>query len=467
MNPSHIDKRLGTGRLGPGFVARSAFATALGLLLLFAGLLTAGPAQAKGDRDLTPKVIGGGIAPEGAWPSQAAILSSAVSNPYNAQFCGGTLIDQFWVLTAAHCVTDDEGNVAPASAVEVAIGINDLRNITALDRIDVEAIRVIPEWNPVDYDWDFALLELANPSAQPTTALIDSGQAGLTAEGEPGAVAGWGCAGTTACDFFPEQLREADVTFVSNTDCSNPFSYGGSFDPTSMICAGDYIDGLPDTCAGDSGGPLVAFGPGDTPLLAGITSWGNGCAQPLYPGVYSRVLAGREWITETIDGNIRLDLSLSGVGSGTVSSDPAGIDCGATCSAYFAQGTTVTLTATPAAGSTFTGWTGACSGTGSCEVTLDSIEQVGAGFTRAAPVVSLTARPAKRAARRKATFRFKASQSGSTFRCRLDGKSWGRCSSPKTYRNLKRGRKHAFRVRATKDGLTGPIKLYRWYLKRR
>jgi hypothetical protein len=97
---------------------------------------------------------------------------------------------------------------------------------------------------------------------------------------------------------------------------------------------------------------------------------------------------------------------------------------------------------------------------------MDSIHQVTADFTRAAPKVSLTARPAKRASRRVATFRFKSSQSGSTFRCRLDGKSWGKCSSPKTYRNLKRGRKHAFRVRATKDGLTGPIKLYRWYVKR-
>ncbi len=466
MNPSHIDKRLGTGRLGPGFVARSAFATALGLLLLFAGLLTAGPAQAKGDRDVTPKVIGGGVAPEGAWPSQAALLSSSISNPYNAQFCGGTLIDQFWVLTAAHCVTDDEGNVVPASAIEVAIGINDLTEIYAGDRIDVEAIRVIPEWNPVDYDWDFALLELSDPSTQPTTDLISPGQESLTADGEPAAVAGWGCAGTTTCETYPELLREADVTFVADSDCASPFSYGSGFDATSMICAGDFIDGLPDTCAGDSGGPLVAFGPGDTPLLAGITSWGNGCAEPLYPGVYARVLAGREWIDETIAGNVRLDVSKTGVGFGTVTSDPAGIDCGSTCSEYFSDGVTVALTATPESGSTFTGWSGDCSGTGTCEVTMDSIHQVTADFTRAAPKVSLTARPAKRASRRVATFRFKSSQSGSTFRCRLDGKSWGKCSSPKTYRNLKRGRKHAFRVRATKDGLTGPIKLYRWYVKR-
>ena len=439
------------------------------LALIVAGLLAAlaPPAQAKGGVQVTPRVIGGDVAAEGAWPSQAALLRSATLNPYSAQFCGGTLIDEFWVLTAAHCVTDDDGIVAPASSVEVAIGINDLTAIDSSDRIDLEAIRVIPEWTPISFEWDFALLELANPSAPPTTALIGPGQEALTVEGEPGAVAGWGCAGATACEFFPELLRDADVSFVSDTDCSSPFSYGTGFDPDSMICAGDYFDGLPDTCSGDSGGPLLAFGPGDTPLLAGLTSWGSGCATPLFPGVYSRVLAGREWIDETIAGNIRLDLQKSGVGSGTVTSDPAGIDCGSTCSAYFPQGATVTLTAAPAAGSTFTGWTGSCTGTGTCEVTMDSTHQVGAGFTRAAPVVSLTARPAKKTASRKATFRFRSSQSGSTFRCRLDGKSWGKCSSPKTYRNLQHGRNHAFRVRATRDGLTGPIKLYRWYVKRR
>lgn len=441
----------------------------LALALLLAGLLVAlaPAAQAKGGVEVTPKVIGGDVAAEGAWPSQVALLSAAVSNPYNAQFCGGTLIDEYWVLTAAHCVTDDDGNVAPAGAVEVAIGINDLTEIDGSDRIDVEAIRVIPEWNPVSYEWDFALLELSDPSAQSATALIGPGQEALTAEGEPGAVAGWGCAGTTSCEGYPELLREAEVSFVSDADCSSPFSYGANFDPDSMICAGDYFDGLPDTCSGDSGGPLVAFGPGDTPFLAGVTSWGSGCATPLFPGVYSRVLAGREWIDETIAGNIRLDLQKSGVGSGTVTSDPAGIACGSTCSAYFPQGGTVTLTATPAAGSTFTGWSGDCSGTGTCEVTMDSTRQVGAAFTRAAPAVSLTARPAKKTRSNRATFRFRSSQSGSTFRCRLDGKSWGRCSSPKTYRNLKRGRSHTFRVRATKDGLTGPIESFRWYVKRR
>jgi hypothetical protein len=76
-----------------------------------------------------------------------------------------------------------------------------------------------------------------------------------------------------------------------------------------------------------------------------------------------------------------LNIVKSGSGSGTVTSTPAGISCGGTCSSAYTAGSTITLTATPAAGSVFTGWTGACSGTGSCEVSMTSAKSVAAEFT--------------------------------------------------------------------------------------
>jgi uncharacterized repeat protein (TIGR02543 family) len=79
-------------------------------------------------------------------------------------------------------------------------------------------------------------------------------------------------------------------------------------------------------------------------------------------------------------GTQTLTVTKTGSGSGTVTSSPAGIDCGATCSASFTHGTSVTLTAMPAAGSTFTGWGGACSGTGTCTVTMDQDRSVTATF---------------------------------------------------------------------------------------
>ncbi len=76
----------------------------------------------------------------------------------------------------------------------------------------------------------------------------------------------------------------------------------------------------------------------------------------------------------------QLSVTKSGVGNGTVTSSPAGINCGATCSASFDHGTEVTLSATPAAGSFFAGWSGACSGAGSCKVSMSSAKSVGAEF---------------------------------------------------------------------------------------
>ena len=76
-----------------------------------------------------------------------------------------------------------------------------------------------------------------------------------------------------------------------------------------------------------------------------------------------------------------LTVSKAGTGSGTVNSSPAGIDCGPTCSAFFDTGTAVTLTALPASGSRFSGWSGACSGTGACQVTMSTALSVTATFT--------------------------------------------------------------------------------------
>jgi hypothetical protein len=80
-----------------------------------------------------------------------------------------------------------------------------------------------------------------------------------------------------------------------------------------------------------------------------------------------------------------LTATKSGTGSGTITSSPAGINCGATCSANYTTGTSVTLTATAGAGSTFGGWTGACTGTGACVVTVDAAKSVGAVFNANPP----------------------------------------------------------------------------------
>ncbi|HQR11684.1 MAG TPA: hypothetical protein PLW68_10185, partial [Casimicrobiaceae bacterium] len=87
-----------------------------------------------------------------------------------------------------------------------------------------------------------------------------------------------------------------------------------------------------------------------------------------------------------------LSVASAGNGAGLVTSNPAGINCGATCSASYTSGTVVTLTAAPTAPSVFAGWSGACSGTGSCVVTVDAAKSVTATFNTVPILVSAVSR---------------------------------------------------------------------------
>jgi hypothetical protein len=153
----------------------------------------------------------------------------------------------------------------------------------------------------------------------------------------------------------------------SNTVISAPTSGGTSpyhYQSDSFITGAPPIGMIVDLSGNLTG----------TPSVAGTYTFGV-CAVDL--------VGASSCGTTSIKVNPALVVSLAGIGSGTVTSSPAGISCGATCSAGFASGTSVTLTATPAVGSTFTGWSGACSGTGSCVVTMNANQTVTANFDSA------------------------------------------------------------------------------------
>ena len=155
--------------------------------------------------------------------------------------------------------------------------------------------------------------------------------------------------------------------------------------------------------------------------------------------------------------NRTLTVSKAGGGAGTVTSVDAQIGCGATCSHAYAQGTSVTLNASPAAGSKFAGWSGGgCSGTGSCVVAVNADTTVTATFNPAPPDTQLTNSKIN-AKKGSAKFTFNSTGSSTGFQCSLvkKGKSvkFSDCDSPKTYKNLKDG-KYSFQVRAV--GAGGP-----------
>ncbi len=154
-----------------------------------------------------------------------------------------------------------------------------------------------------------------------------------------------------------------------------------------------------------------------------------------------------------------LGVSLAGTGSGAVTG--SGISCPGGCVRLYPTGAVVSLTATPAAGSTFVGWGGACSGTGVCTVTLDSDQAVTATFKLGAPKISKAKIDHKH---HKATFKFNAGAATGT-QCALIKKPkkhkkapkphFSSCTSPKTYKPLKNG-KYTFEARALSNGSAGP-----------
>ncbi|MGH9245973.1 MAG: InlB B-repeat-containing protein [Acidimicrobiales bacterium] len=145
-------------------------------------------------------------------------------------------------------------------------------------------------------------------------------------------------------------------------------------------------------------------------------------------------------------------LPVETAGPGSVTSDPAGIDCGSDCVESFPSGTTVVLTAAPAPGATFGGWTGDCTGVDVCQVTLDTDRSVSATFDAdvTAPDTTITSGPPAVTNDATPTFEFTADEDGSTFTCSMDGAAFEPCTSPHTTAPLA-DQGHSFEVRAT-DG---------------
>jgi trypsin len=195
------------------------------------------------------------------------------------QVCGASLIAPNYVLCAAHC---------SPYVTKVRIGLHNKYTDTDYEEFTVIEETLHPSWNSGNLDYDFMVLKLSGSSSyDPVT--LDSG---MSLEGETLRTIGWGT--TSSGGASSSVLLEADVDYVSNTDCNA--NYNGSILP-SMMCAASPGK---DACQGDSGGPLVET---DSLVQVGVVSWGIGCANPSYPGVYSRVSMAYSWINSFLDGS--------------------------------------------------------------------------------------------------------------------------------------------------------------------
>jgi hypothetical protein len=264
-----------------------------------------------------PKIVGGAEAIPHSWPWQVAFLTSSGS-----QICGATLINQNWVMTAAHCCA---ARAATPANYLVRIGAHDLSNSASEPSSKVHSLkRVImhPSYGSSPATrFDFCLLELSEPAAlglEVVPACLASESDGPV--GTECFITGWGnTSPRSSFKEFMELIDQAEAGKLSKeetaslTKASNVLNqvnvnindqnqcntaYGGVIEP-NMICAS--APGH-DTCQGDSGGPLVCPKANGQPgfVLTGVTSWGRGCAQPGYPGIYARISHVLPWISETL-----------------------------------------------------------------------------------------------------------------------------------------------------------------------
>uniref|UniRef100_A0A3Q0QXI1 Plasminogen n=1 Tax=Amphilophus citrinellus TaxID=61819 RepID=A0A3Q0QXI1_AMPCI len=231
------------------------------------------------------RIVGGCVSKAHSWPWQISLRTST-----GIHFCGGTLIDPQWVLTAAHCL---ERSTRP-SAYKVLLGIHTER-ATESSKQERGLEKMVLGPNGAD----IALLKLDRP-----VLLSDKVQPACLPEkdhivpsGTECYVTGWGETQGTGGEGI---LKETGFPVIENRVCNRPAYLNGRVKDHEM-CAGN-IEGGTDSCQGDSGGPLVCYAQNSF-VLQGVTSWGLGCANAMKPGVYARVSKFVDWIDRTIKTN--------------------------------------------------------------------------------------------------------------------------------------------------------------------
>jgi hypothetical protein len=207
-------------------------------------------------------------------------------------YCGGAIIDEWWVLTAAHCAGGGPG------AYTLVAGDHNIQDSDGNEQSrTVQTVILHPQYDDNTIDNDAAMMKVSTPfefndRVQPVTRAFF----GEEFEGESVAI-GWGA--TSEGGGSPAVLHHVTVPLVSTDACNSAYNPHGYEITDAMICAGE---GGKDSCQGDSGGPMMCSDFTGNWVHCGIVSWGIGCAREGYPGVYARTSHFDQFIKDSQDG---------------------------------------------------------------------------------------------------------------------------------------------------------------------
>ncbi len=228
-------------------------------------------------------IIGGQEAPAGAYGYQVSIQTVD-----DGHICGGSVISQRYVLSAAHCVDDLESPAIKAKAFRVRIRSNNRKSGGVVHR--VRHTRVHPDYYR-NQEPDVALFKLVSPTSQAPVPFAGQALAALADPGRLVTVTGWGYTSNKRAGA-PVLMRVGNMSISPERACR--FDKSGASPKVTICAAGP--GGVPDSCEGDSGGPLVTDGPSARVQVGIVSFGGERCGDPKQPGAYVRIPAVADWI---------------------------------------------------------------------------------------------------------------------------------------------------------------------------